>query len=138
MASTTAAADSTHARAGPKVRCRRFLRCANVHAVEDVSFAIAKGRPLGDGYADFSAAFHEETGRETALSNEAFIEATAPETFIARRDRVGGPAPAPLADALKKYRRDTDAILTQYRRRISRISEAETARETVFSNLRER
>ena len=98
---------------------------------------IAEGTALKEGHAAFALAFAEVTGQETRLSQAAFAKATSPETFIARRDRTGGPAPAALADALKKYRRDTDVIQTQYRQRISRISEADTVRDAAFQKLLE-
>ena len=114
------------------------FRAAHEVASKTARAVIAKGTPLGEGYAEFQTAFRAETGSDASLSKDAFSEATAAETFIGRRDRTGGPAPATLSAALEKYRRDTDVIQTQCRRRISRISEADEARETAFSNLMER
>jgi hypothetical protein len=42
-----------------------------------------------------------------------------------------------LADALKKYRADINALQTQYQTRISRISKADAARDAAFQKLTE-
>ena len=88
---------------------------------------IAQGRPLRSGYADFAAAFATEMTRETALGEDRFAEAVAPETFVARRDRPGGPAPAALDAALAGYRSDLHGIDIRSNRRKSRRDEAATA-----------
>jgi argininosuccinate lyase len=113
------------------------FRAAHEIASKTARAVIAKGTALGAGHAEFAAAFKDEAGRDTTLSQDAFAEATAPETFIARRDRTGGPASAALADALKKYRADINALQTQYQTRISRISKADAARDAAFQKLTE-
>ena len=113
------------------------FRAAHEIASKTARAVIGKGIALGEGHAEFAAAFLAEAGRETALSQAAFAESTAPETFIARRDRTGGPAPAALANALQKYRTSIDAIQTQYQTRMSRISKADAARDAAFQKLTE-
>ncbi len=67
---------------------------------------IAAGAPLGDGYDAFAPAFEAQTGDATRLLDEdAFAEAVAPETFVARRDRTGGPAPAALRRGVRELPR---------------------------------
>ncbi|MEP2531431.1 argininosuccinate lyase [Shimia sp.] len=113
------------------------FRAAHDVASRTSRAVIETGLALGQGYAAFAGAFQAETGRQTNLSAAEFSDATAPETFVARRDRPGGPAPTALDAALKQYRRDTDAIQTQYRTRISRIQAADTARDAAFKSLLE-
>ncbi|KMW59382.1 Argininosuccinate lyase [Candidatus Rhodobacter oscarellae] len=113
------------------------FRAAHEIASQTARAVIAKRMPLGSGYAEFAAAFAEETGRAPDLTKPAFAEATSPETFIARRDRIGGPAPGALAKALEKYRRDADVMQTQCRRRISRVSAADAALDAAFQHLTE-
>ena len=91
--------------------------------------------PLGEGHADFAAAFKDETGRDTTLTETAFIKATSPETFITRRDRTGGPAPGALRDAQKIYRRKSDDLQKLNQRRIKRIADADLARNAAFQSL---
>ena len=113
------------------------FRAAHEVASKTARAVIAKGTPLGEGHPEFADAFLAEVGRETTLSQASFAEATAPETFIARRDRIGGPSHSALSDALEKYRRDADAILMQYQSRLSRISKADAARDAAFHKLTE-
>ena len=113
------------------------FRAAHEIASKTARAVIAKGTALGEGHADFAAAFKEEIGRETTLSEDAFVKATAPETFIVRRDRIGGPARSALVEALAKYRQDAGVIQAESQRRTLRIAEADTARVAAFSKLAE-
>jgi argininosuccinate lyase len=98
---------------------------------------IAQGAPLGAGYDAFAAAFTAETGRATSLSPEGFAEAVAPETFVARRDRPGGPAPAALDAALAEYRRDPYGTHTRSIHRRTRQNEAAATLASAFAKLLE-
>ena len=115
----------------------RTFRAAHEVASHTARAVIAAGQPLSSGFAAFAQAFRDETGRACDMTEATFAEATAPETFIARRDRPGGPAKPALVDALQKYRRDTDVLQTQYRSRMSRVSAADAARDAAFQKLRE-
>jgi argininosuccinate lyase len=98
---------------------------------------IRDRQPLGRGYAAFQAAFGKETGRQTALSRDAFVHATAPETFVACRDRPGGPAPKALDAAFERYRRSAGILEERRRCRLSRISKADAARTAAFDAVLE-
>ncbi|WP_407977243.1 argininosuccinate lyase [Brucella pseudogrignonensis] len=88
--------------------------------IEDLSFrqaheiaasvaraVMAKGGGLEkDGFAPFLAAFGEATGREPSFDRAKFEELVSPQHFVAVRDRLGGPAPQPMAEALARYQRD--------------------------------
>ncbi len=72
------------------------FRAAHEVAAATAKAVIAKGAALGDGFGAFAVAFEELTGRASRLGEDAFRTAVAPDTFVARRDRVGGPAEAAL------------------------------------------
>jgi len=111
------------------------FRQAHKVAARTARAVIAAGTPLGDGFAAFQEAFAQEVGRPSSLTQATFAEATSPETFVARRDRYGGPAPAALMPAIETHRQNTDVIQTQYRSRNSRYSNAESALASAFSDL---
>lgn len=113
------------------------FRQAHEIAAKTARAVIAEGMPLGAGYGAFADAFEAETGRATGLSQAAFAEAVAPETFVARRDRPGGPAPAALDDALAAYARDPYGIHTRSIRRKTRREEAAKALDAAFAKLLE-
>ncbi|HSE79974.1 MAG TPA: argininosuccinate lyase [Alphaproteobacteria bacterium] len=60
-------------------------------------------------YDRFVEAFAAIAGRAPQLNDAGFREALTPEHFIAVRTLPGGPAPAPLAASLARYRRDLEA-----------------------------
>ena len=68
-----------------------------------ISPVIAVGAPLGQGFAAFREAFARLTDRTPGMDEAAFQTAVAPETFVARRDRIGGPAEPALLAALTSY-----------------------------------
>ncbi len=98
---------------------------------------IADGKPLGDGYAAFTSAFENETGRETILDEKRFAEAVSLQTFVARRDRFGGPAPAALDAALAAYEDDLTRLRADLRSSADQIAAADAALATHFNALRE-
>ncbi|HTN61729.1 MAG TPA: argininosuccinate lyase, partial [Devosia sp.] len=57
-----------------------------------------------DGFEPFVTAFEKATGRATSIDAGLFAELVSPEHFVAVRDRIGGPAPAPLTTAIAGYR----------------------------------
>ena len=79
------------------------FRAAHEIAAATAKAVIADGASLGEGFAAFESAFAAQTGRNPTLSQDTFRTAVAPETFVARRDRTGGPAATALTDALASY-----------------------------------
>jgi argininosuccinate lyase len=65
---------------------------------------VAQGGGLEkDGFAPFLTAFHEATGRTPSIDQVKFEELVSPQHFVAVRDRLGGPAPKPMGEALAHY-----------------------------------
>lgn len=95
------------------------------------------GKPLSEGLDTFKAAFKNATKRAPLMEEAAFRTATSAETFVARRDRIGGPAPAALGAALDQYANDVRSLCAQSDTRITRISDAEKTRDTAFAQLLE-
>lgn len=56
-----------------------------------------------DGFAPFAAAFEKLTGRKSSIGPDRFAEIVSPAHFVAVRTRYGGPAVAPLTEALAAY-----------------------------------
>ena len=79
------------------------FRAAHEVAAETAKAVISQGAGLAGGFSAFSTAFERLTGRAAGLTDAAFREAVAPETFVARRDRLGGPAEAAMSAALTHY-----------------------------------
>ncbi|WP_223427545.1 argininosuccinate lyase [Tateyamaria pelophila] len=95
------------------------------------------GAPLSSGFQTFLGAFQTATGHAPRMDVQAFQIATSPETFVARRDRIGGPAPAALSAALDSYERDLAALKSQSSHRTDRIRAATQSRATDFATLLE-
>ncbi|KFL29176.1 argininosuccinate lyase [Devosia riboflavina] len=78
----------------------------------EIAASVAKavvamgGDLVTDGYAPFTAAFEQATGRRSTLDEASFAEIVSPEYFVAVRTRFGGPAPEPLNAAIAGYRQD--------------------------------
>jgi argininosuccinate lyase len=98
---------------------------------------IARGVPLSGGWDAFIAAFAEQAGRRPGLDRDGFAEAVAPETFVLRRDRPGGPAPAALAAALDRYEAETARLRAAATAREDRYERAAQARRAAFDALKE-
>mgnify|MGYP003681889723 CR=1 FL=1 len=113
------------------------FRQAHEIASRTAAAVIRDGTALGQGHTAFAAAFRAETGQETGLTAAAFETATAPETFVARRDRPGGPAPKALAQAFETYRASSRRLADGRRARLARISEAAAALGGAFDRLLE-
>jgi hypothetical protein len=82
-------------------------------------------------YRGFADAFAGVVGRPPRLGEADFRRYTTPEHFIAVRALPGGPAPAPLAAALARYRAELEAArawLAAYRARMDGIDERLTER----------
>jgi argininosuccinate lyase len=113
------------------------FRQAHEIAAATARAVIAAGAGLAAGYPAFAAAFAEVTGRPTAVSAAAYAEAVAPETFVARRDRPGGPAPAALEAALDLYAAEAAALRAAAAAREARRTRAAAALEAAFAALKE-
>ncbi|PWJ11450.1 argininosuccinate lyase [Jannaschia seohaensis] len=113
------------------------FRAAHHVAAETARAVIAEGVPLGVGHAAFARAFEAQTGRATRLDAGAFAEATSPETFVARRDRPGGPAPAALDAAFDSYDETLARLRDRTRSRAARHAAADRARAAAFAALQE-
>ncbi|MBI1494410.1 argininosuccinate lyase [Halocynthiibacter styelae] len=98
---------------------------------------IAMGQGLEAGYHAFTDAFRTQTGRKTALDQQAFLEAVSPEGFIARRDRPGGPALPALEAAFAIYARDQADLRLKQDARLTRRASAAEALKSVFNSLKE-
>jgi argininosuccinate lyase len=75
-------------------------------------------------YPAFAEAFEAVVGRPPRLSEPDLRRYTTPEHFIAVRTLPGGPAPAPLAASLARYRAELDAAhawLDGYRARLDGV-----------------
>jgi len=113
------------------------FRQAHHIAAETAKSVIASGQPLGEGYGAFAAAFERDIGRETTLDAAAFSSAVAPETFVERRDRPGGPAPAAVEAALKSYTADLRDLRSGATNRNTRHEDAEKALSLAFNSMLE-
>ncbi|MEL6643773.1 MAG: argininosuccinate lyase [Pseudomonadota bacterium] len=99
---------------------------------------IADKAPLGEGYSAFAKAFGEATGSAPGLDEAAFRTAVAAETFVARRDRPGGPAMAALLPALDSYSATLTDLRNRAATRTNRHADAAETLETAFNGLIER
>lgn len=113
------------------------FRLAHEVSAATARAVIARDAPLADGHADFAAAFRQVTGRETDLAEAAFRTTVSPETFVARRDRPGGPAPAALGAALDVYSHDLAGLRARASDRANRHSAATLRLSAAFAALLE-
>lgn len=111
------------------------FRAAHEVAASTAKAVIAERAALGDGFAAFSAAFEALTGRPPGLDAAAFRTAVAPETFVARRDRIGGPAAAALGHALAGYAAEIKAARDACDVRKTRHKTSEQRLITAFDAL---
>lgn len=114
------------------------FRQAHEVAAKTARAVIARSSSLGAGFDAFTAAFEEVAGRPATLTEAAFVQAVAPETFVARRDRPGGPAPAALAAALDGYGATAAALAARQSRREDRYRSANAALAEAFETMLER
>ncbi|MBT0957571.1 argininosuccinate lyase [Alphaproteobacteria bacterium KMM 3653] len=113
------------------------FRQAHEIAAGTARAVISEGKPLGKGFVEFFAVFNAATRRDTRLTEADFADATSAETFIARRDRPGGPAPAALAAALETYASDVQRLRAEFTHRNTRREEAAQRLDTAFQALLE-
>ncbi|PLW77044.1 argininosuccinate lyase [Cohaesibacter celericrescens] len=113
------------------------FRQAHEIAAETAKAVIAENKPLREGFVSFCRAFETEVGRSSRLGKEAFSQAVAIETFVAVRDRFGGPAPHALVDAFEAYQGDLARLVANKNARQKRRSTAQENLKKAFSNLLE-
>jgi argininosuccinate lyase len=88
-----------------------------------------------DGFDPFVTAFEKATGRATSIDATLFAELVSPEHFVAVRDRIGGPAPAPLTTAIAGYREKAADFAALMRRHADVEAAAAAELKTKFSAL---
>ena len=113
------------------------FRQAHDIAARTARGVLAEAVPLGKGYRHFQDAFRAEAGRDSTLDGAAFELAVAPETFIARRNRPGGPAPEALAHAGRVYADRFAELNQQHTKRHSRHLQSTELLDAVFAALLE-
>jgi argininosuccinate lyase len=113
------------------------FRQAHEVAAHTAQSVIARGAALREGFEAFRTAFAAQTGRDPALDRLGFTQAVSVQAFIARRDRFGGPALAPMQEAFAQYRYELAECAGAAQVRATRINRAQTTLETAFNSLME-
>lgn len=111
------------------------FRQAHDIAAQTARSVIADAQPLGGGYAAFSQAYETAVGHPSTLDAANFADAVDARTFVARRDRTGGPAPAALDHAFEIYQREINVLHGDLKARIARRANAKTTLNTAFDAL---
>ncbi len=114
------------------------FRQAHEVAAKTARAVISAGKPLGDGFDEFSAAFQAEAGRPSGLDEDTYRQVTSPEHFIAVRNRLGGPGTAAMSEALSRYRENLSRLTAANSTRDGRVKDASSKLETAFAKLMER
>ena len=113
------------------------FRMAHEIAADTARSVIADARPLGEGYDNFCKAFETVAGRKVDMSRDAFIEAVEPESFVARRDRTGGPAVSALRQAFATYTKELKELRFRAAERQTRFDTAAASLNAAFAKLLE-
>lgn len=113
------------------------FRQAHEIAAATAKSVIADHQPLREGYTAFTTAFESEEGRKPNIDDEAFRTIVSAENFIAKRDRIGGPAPSALTAALQSYTDQTLQIHMQQHQRHAKRVDAQSRLDIAFSSLME-
>lgn len=113
------------------------FRQAHEIAASTAKSVINAGKPLGEGYDAFCHAFEEEESRRPIIDNDEFRTIVSAENFIAKRDRIGGPAPSALTSALADYSAQIQQLHTSHKQRNIQRDDAELRLQTAFSSLME-
>ncbi|MEL7344286.1 MAG: argininosuccinate lyase [Pseudomonadota bacterium] len=112
-----------------------MFRQAHEIAAAVAKAVIAEEAPLGSGYNAFKAAFAHAIGRPPSLDETAFKTAVSAETFVARRDRPGGPAKAALIPALDGYAATLANLIARQDARKARHVGADNKLNTAFAGV---
>ena len=113
------------------------FRQAHEIAAATARAVIARHAPLREGFSAFREAFADLAGHAPDLEEAGFRIAVAPETFVARRNRTGGPAPAALQSALADYTETLAGLRAAAQSRTTRRREATTRLDDAFAALTE-
>ncbi len=113
------------------------FRRAHGIASETSRAVVVRGVGLARGYDVFADAFESETGRATVLTPEMYATAVAPETFVLRRDRPGGPAATALDRAINVYEGKARECRSGIEARIARRARAAGMLESAFNAVLE-
>jgi argininosuccinate lyase len=113
------------------------FRQAHEIAAATAKTVIADGEPLGEGFHAFRGAFTKVAKRAARMQEAAFVQAVSAQTFIARRDRPGGPAPSALDAALDTYTETLASLRATELARNARHQAAETTLNKAFAALSE-
>jgi argininosuccinate lyase len=97
---------------------------------------IAASVPLGQGYSAFAAAFRAETGRDPVLDSHSYAETVSAANFVAQRTRFGGPAPAPMDEALNQYVYELGDCVALQTLRETNLQNAQAMLSAAFNALR--
>lgn len=111
------------------------FRQAHDIAAQTARAVIADAGPLGGGYAAFSQAFEAAVGRASALDEAGFASAVDARTFVARRDRTGGPAPSALDHAFGTYHNEINALSGDLKASLQRRAAAAASLNSAFDAL---
>jgi argininosuccinate lyase len=98
---------------------------------------ISHNNPLGEGYLAFTQAFEHEEGRKPNLDEPSFRITVSAENFIAKRDRIGGPAPVAIKSALAIYSEQSAHLHTQQDQRLLKQQDAQMHLDQAFASLME-
>ncbi len=112
-----------------------FREAHEIAAATAKSVVAAKGSLTDDGFEPFLKAFEELTGRKPTIDLAKFKEIVSPEHFVAVRARFGGPAPEPMAEALKSYRDRLAAFEEQARDAAAKEAAAAAELQEKFTAL---
>lgn len=111
------------------------FRQAHDIAAKTAKAVIAEGQPLGGGFTAFSQAYESAIGSATTLNEAAFRAAVDARSFVARRDRTGGPAPAALDAAFEVYQSKINDLESELHARLERRATASASLSTAFNAL---
>ncbi|MFD1911227.1 argininosuccinate lyase [Halodurantibacterium flavum] len=114
------------------------FRQAHEIAAHVARAVVAAGSDLETGgYVPFRAAFAEATGQDSAMTEADFREIVSPAYFVSVRDRFGGPAPQPMAEALADYRATLAGFADRAQTEAEREAQATRELDTCFKTLAE-
>ncbi|MBX2885050.1 MAG: argininosuccinate lyase [Granulosicoccus sp.] len=112
------------------------FRQAHEIAAMTAQVVINANQSLGDGYDAFSEAFRKQANRATTLAEPDYRTAVAASTFVAVRERPGGPGPGAMRDSLTLYRATMDSLVANLDSSIQHRVSAKQELDSCFSQLR--
>ena len=112
------------------------FRQAHEVAAVTAKAVIAQDAPLKQGHAPFCEAFEKVANRAPTLTAVAFAQAVDARSFVERRDRVGGPAPAALDAAFSEYSETLTTLGTGQDDRLARRDMAHLRLAEAFKTLK--